>query len=206
MRSFSVLSPPTKNTEARRTRRVLLLRNRQRDRPVNLGLLRRTTCVLLADLLKLEHWQVCIHLVRGAEITQINEEYLRHEGPTDVITFDYGGSRESAGHFAPSKPVGHRSSSREHGNRCRIHGEIFICVEQAILQARRFRTTWQSELMRYVVHGSLHLVGFNDTTSVDRKRMKRKEDRLLRALSHRLIAEASTRTSEIGWLMSAPQE
>src|SRR3954447_7447167 len=59
-----------------------------------------------------------IYFVTAEEIAQINADFLRHTGPTDVITFDYG----------------------EDG------AEIFVCPEVAMSQARQFRTSWQEEL------------------------------------------------------------
>ena len=44
-----------------------------------------------------------------------------------------------------------------------LHGEIFICVDEAVWQARKFRTSWQSEIVRYLVHGVLHLLGHDDS-------------------------------------------
>ena len=41
-------------------------------------------------------------------------------------------------------------------------GKSFVCLDEAVRQARRFHTTWQSELVRYVVHGVLHLLGYDD--------------------------------------------
>jgi probable rRNA maturation factor len=64
-----------------------------------------------------------------------------------------------------------------------INGELFICVDEAIRQAKRFRTTWQSELMRYIVHGVLHLLGHDDHRAADRLKMKREENRLVRKLA-----------------------
>ena len=74
------------------------------------------------------------------------------------------------------------------GGRCtrvpeHVHGEIFICIDDAVKQARQFRTTWQSELVRYLIHGVLHLVGYDDLTPAGRRAMKREENRLLRMLS-----------------------
>jgi len=98
----------------------------------------------------------------------LNEMFLQHEGSTDVITFD---------HVEP----GTRNVECETG----LHGELFICVDEAVWQARRFRTTWQSEVVRYIVHGVLHLRGFDDRRVTERRRMKREEGRLLRWLTAR---------------------
>ena len=97
-------------------------------------------------------------------MTSLNESFLHHKGPTDVITFDYS-----------------ETGPADEG----IFGEIFICVDQAVSQARRFRTTWQSELVRYLVHGLLHLCGYDDLRATSRCEMKIAEDRLVRQLADR---------------------
>ncbi len=136
----------------------LVLCNRQRTRSVNSPLLRRMAGVLLTDLLSLERCELAIHLVAATEMARINQQFLDHAGSTDVITFDYTEKEQ-------------------------LHGEIFICIDDALKHARQFRTTWQSELVRYLIHGVLHLVGYDDLTAGGRRVLKRKENRLLRMLS-----------------------
>jgi probable rRNA maturation factor len=58
-------------------------------------------------------------------------------------------------------------------------------VDEAIAQARKYRCPWQSELARYVIHGALHLRGYDDKRAPSRSRMKREEERLLRLISSR---------------------
>jgi len=88
----------------------------------------------------------------------LNWQHLQHEGPTDVITFGYADGGKV------------------------LHGELFICIDVAVEQARQFRTTWQDELMRYVIHGILHLQGYDDMEPAKRRIMKRAENRLLKQL------------------------
>ena len=64
-----------------------------------------------------------------------------------------------------------------------IHAELFVCIDDAILQAKQFQTSWQSEVMRYIVHGVLHLLGHDDLKPPLRRKMKREENRLVRLLS-----------------------
>jgi len=64
-------------------------------------------------------------------------------------------------------------------------GEIFICVDEAVLQARKFGTSWPSEVVRYIVHGVLHLCGFDDSSAGARRKMKREENRRLREMTRR---------------------
>lgn len=63
------------------------------------------------------------------------------------------------------------------------HGEIVISIETAKRQARRFGTTLEHELRLYLVHGLLHLHGFDDKTAAGAAEMKRVQERLVRALS-----------------------
>jgi len=155
----------------------LILRNRQRARSVNLPLLRRVALALLAELFGPENHELGVYLVAAPEMMRLNERYLNHQGSTDVIAFDYSekarrASRRSAG-----------GSSGRPDARLALRGEIFICLDEAVAQARRFRATWQSELVRYLVHGVLHLRGYNDSKPAARRVMKRQETRLLRRLA-----------------------
>jgi rRNA maturation RNase YbeY len=147
---------------------ALVIRNQQRTKSVNARYLARICRVLLGEFLKLENFDLAIYLVGSPRIIHLNEAFLRHAGPTDVITFDYSN---------------HASRITHHARH--IHGEIFLCVDEAVLQARRFRTTWQSELVRYVIHGVLHLLGHDDRRMAARRNMKRAENRLLRSMSAR---------------------
>jgi probable rRNA maturation factor len=145
--------------------RELALRNHQRLRRVNLRLLRQITDTLLADLLGVESCELDIHIVSATRMARINHQFLQHEGSTDVITFDYSAS----------------------GTRHMLHlnGEIFVCIQDAVAQARRFRTTWQSETVRYIIHGILHLLGYDDSQPVARRKMRVEENSLLRTMTRR---------------------
>jgi len=145
----------------------VVIASRQYARKINRRLLKKITTALLVDL-KIENAELGIHLVAAPEMTRLNETFLRHAGPTDVITFDYSIPRSRTSDPSPE-----------------LHGEIFICVDEAVLQARKFGTNWQSEVVRYIVHGVLHLLGFDDASAGVRRKMKRQEARLLRELSRR---------------------
>ena len=150
----------------------LTLRNRHRTRPVETRYLRKISTTLLVDLLQIKKAELGVSLVAAPEMTRINENFLNHPGSTDVITFDHRPTP------TPRRPG---SPTREQP----IFGELFICLDEAVLQARRFRTTWQAELVRYLIHGTLHLLGHDDHRAHDRRTMKREENRLLRRLRTR---------------------
>ena len=143
----------------------LLIRNRQRLVALNTRLLRTIAKAVLEDILAMREFDLAIHVVRAPEMAHLNETFLQHAGSTDVITFDYS----DAGTTSRSKHS--------------LHGETFICIDDTLSQARQFRTSWPSELVRYVIHGFLHLSGFDDTNAVARRKMKREENRLLKKVS-----------------------
>lgn len=133
---------------------------------------------LLAEL-ELEKAEIGICLVGAPEMTWLNETFLKHKGSTDVIAFDYQ-DKGRAGRLRPAAKFDAMGTSRP-----TLHGEIFICVDEAVLQARRFGASWQSETVRYVVHGVLHLLGHDDLRAAARRKMKREENRLLREITRR---------------------
>jgi len=155
--------------------------NRQRVRRINLRLLKKITAALLAEL-EIQKAEIGICLVAAPEMTRLNETFLKHKGSTDVIAFDYGfGVPPSGGKFSKK----FARTNRLKPELRTLHGEIFICVDEAFLQARKFGTSWQSEVVRYLIHGVLHLLGFDDSSADARRKMKLEENRRLREMTRR---------------------
>lgn len=154
--------PPPARSSARMN---IVIANRQRLKRINPRSLRQLVKAALAELAVTDA-ELGINLVAEREMTLVNETFLQHAGPTDVITFDH--------------------AERRHGRRAgrdKIHGELFVCVDVAAAQAGEFQTTWQAEAVRYVVHGILHLLGHDDLQPQPRRAMKRVENRLVRRLA-----------------------
>jgi len=164
---------------------ALTISNRQKKARVNTRQLRWITLRALEELLapgpevrnsKFEirnsSVDLGVYVVDAMEMTRLNEIFLHHAGSTDVITFDYC-------EYAPAPLRRGNPRAARHGA---LQGEIFICLEEARIQARRFRTSWPAELVRYVVHGILHLLGYDDRRAAARRRMKREEERLVKLL------------------------
>jgi rRNA maturation RNase YbeY len=160
----------------------LSLRNRQGARKVDLRLLRRVISNCLEELVAVSGFDLGIQLVDSTEMARINEGYLGHAGSTDVITFNYGDApaRSASG---DTRVRGLKPPKR--GSSHFIRGDIYVCVDEAILQAKEFDTSWQEELVRYVVHGILHLLGYDDRTRQLRKPMKRIEESIVAELVRR---------------------
>ena len=92
-----------------------------------------------------------------AEILRINNQYLSHDYYTDIITFDY-----SKGDT--------------------LSGDLFISLNTVKSNAEKYGTNAAEELYRVMIHGILHLCGFNDKTPEEEKRMRQKEDEALSLL------------------------
>ncbi|MDW8382334.1 MAG: rRNA maturation RNase YbeY [Verrucomicrobiota bacterium] len=128
--------------------------------------------ILLSELLGLRSAELSICLLGDHAIARLNEGYVGHAGPTDVITFDYRNTVSEGILAGAGKPE--------------LRGEICIGVHEARRQARRYRCDWSHEVVRYVIHGVLHLLGYDDGEVAARRRMKRLEDRLLQRLVARM--------------------
>jgi rRNA maturation RNase YbeY len=137
------------------------VRDRHEARRIDTRLLRKIILSLTAELRQSARFELDIYVVASPEMARLNETYLRHQGSTDVLAFDY----------------------TEPGHAGVIRAEIFLCLDEAVMQAGRFRTTWQSELIRYAIHGVLHLLGHDDHDAISRRKMKLQENRLLKQLS-----------------------
>lgn len=157
----------------------IVIANRQRRKRIDSRLLKQIVGELFAEL-EITEAELGINLVAAREMALVNETFLNHTGSTDVITFDHAEKRK--GRTGKTKT---------------LHGELFICVDDAIAQAREFKTTWQSEVVRYVVHGVLHLLGYDDLKPQLRRRMKQEENRLVRGLTERFALAQLARVAKI---------
>lgn len=84
-------------------------------------------------------------------VLDINQKYLQHDYFTDIITFDYC-----------------------EGDR--LSGDLFISVDSVRENSVEFGTEFKDELKRVIIHGLLHLVGYDDHTEKDIKLMRSKEN------------------------------
>lgn len=103
---------------------------------------------------------VSVAVVSDATMADLHERYMGDSRSTDVLSFDL----------------------RDREDDEAIEGEIVVSAETARRVARQLRVTPNEELLRYAIHGALHLAGEDDRTADQRKRMRREEDRVLAAL------------------------
>lgn len=91
-------------------------------------------------------------------LLQINQDYLRHDTYTDVITFDNSDTPQT------------------------IVGDIFISIDRIKENALTYQHPVAEELCRVIIHGTLHLLGYKDKTKAAKKLMTEKEDLYLSQL------------------------
>ena len=96
---------------------------------------------------------VQVSLVDDEEISRVHAQFMDNPDPTDVITFPYGDD-----------------------------GEILISVETAERQAREYKSSFDREITLYLVHGLLHLAGYDDSSEVERGEMEELQEALVSEL------------------------
>ena len=133
---------------------TLTIANRQRKLPIDRRRMRRSVEAILCDA-GIEDAQISVAVVDDATIASLHEQFLGDPEPTDVLSFMLDGSDG------------------------RLEGEIVVSADTARAAAPRFKATAEEELVRYVIHGTLHLVGYDDGTPRKRAIMRKHERKYL---------------------------
>jgi probable rRNA maturation factor len=111
-------------------------------------------------------YEISLAFVDDATIHQLNRRFLQHDEPTDVLSFPL------------SEP-----------NARKLAGELILGAEVALAQARERGHDVQAELALYVIHGLLHLCGYDDHAPEDAAVMRGRERQYLKQLDLPDIAE-----------------
>lgn len=101
--------------------------------------------------------RVLVVLADHPTVLDINRRFLDHDYHTDVLAFDYGAAAGA------------------------VEGEIYVDLDTAAERHDEFGAGFEEEVLRYAVHGLLHLVGYSDKTAAGKAEMQALEDRYLDA-------------------------
>ena len=124
---------------------------------------------------------ISVAIVDDDAIAVLNQQYLNHEGPTDVLSFLLE-CESAAGHEGIVEGASDASTTTDRlGFGKRIEGEIILSAQTALKTAAEYGWKPESELVLYLVHGLLHLCGYDDLAESDRHLMRRRE---VKVLSH----------------------
>lgn len=139
----------------------IFIENRQKKTRISKAKLARWT----EKILKLIGWKsvgLSLALVNDSEIRGLHRLFLGEDWPTDVLAFG-----QIEGKFIPQRGIP-------------FLGDVVVSVETARRAAPQFGNRWDEELLLYVCHGILHLMGYRDSTSVKKAKMDKKQETILR--------------------------
>ena len=88
-------------------------------------------------------------------LLKINQKYLSNNNLTDIITFDFSEKKNTA------------------------EGDLYISVERVKENSKKYKVLFTKELIRVIIHGLLHLAGYNDGSEKEKKRMRSLENKYL---------------------------
>jgi probable rRNA maturation factor len=124
--------------------------NRQKKLSLDRRRMRRVVQQIVRDA-GIEEATISIAVVDDPTIAKLHDEFLNDPEPTDVLSF-----------------ILERSQGV-------LEGEVVVSAETAMASAPRFGCTAEDELLLYVIHGTLHLVGYDDKTPRKRSLMRKRE-------------------------------
>jgi probable rRNA maturation factor len=133
---------------------TVAITNRQRTLPVDRRRLRRAVQRIIRDA-QIAAARISLAIVDDPTIAELHRRFLDDPSPTDVLSFVLESSAET------------------------LEGEVVVSADTARACAPRYGCTAAEELLRYVVHGTLHLVGYDDTTPRKRTAMRKREDQYM---------------------------
>lgn len=133
---------------------TIFISNRQKDLKIGKASVRSFVSALLAYL-KVSYDEAAIYLVTAKQIATLHSRFFQDPTPTDCISFPLDGK-----HL----------------------GEIFVCPSVAIQYAKKRNLDPYRETALYVIHGILHVIGYDDLEKKNRQMMRKKEKSCMRHL------------------------
>jgi probable rRNA maturation factor len=148
---------------------MIIVNNLNRSFRLDGRLIESLVSAILKEIKKPPATNLELVFLDNKAIRALNRRYIRRDTPTDVISF----SLKDGGSFT---------------------GIIYISLDEALKNSRIFHTGLQEEAVLYIIHGILHLFGYNDTRPIDKRRMSNKEKGILKLLCRKAdLSKALTR-------------
>jgi probable rRNA maturation factor len=112
----------------------------------------------------IEKYSLSITFIGDEEMARLNRQSFGKEGPTDVIAFDLS----------------------EEGLPFDSVGDVYISLDTARANSERFQVSRSEELLRLVVHGALHVIGYTEASSTERRKMETLQEEIVGKFSSSL--------------------
>lgn len=143
---------------------MVFIKNQQEIIPVEAKKIRKAAELILASL-RISGYELSVLLLDNKGIRAVNKKYLNRNRPTNVISFSL-----TEGEFGNINP--------------HVLGDVVISVEKALEQAETRGTSLEEELTFLLIHGILHLVGYDhEKKGSERKKMRKKEKEVYRFIA-----------------------
>jgi probable rRNA maturation factor len=136
----------------------VFIENISSDSKVKLSSLKKLAQKILKDFSQKDDLNII--LVSDSFMRKLNQRFTNRKGTTDVLSFSF---KED------------KNTKAKKG----LLGEVYISVNRARKQARDYQATFDQELKRLVVHGTLHLLGYDHKTRKDLEKMREKEKKYI---------------------------
>ena len=101
---------------------------------------------------------ISVLFVGDVLMKKLNTQFLKHRYTTDILTFNYG-------------------------TRSKVQSEVIINLQEAKRNAKKFNVSRRNEVIRLIVHGTLHAIGYTDTTPRSRKKMHQMQEQIVSVVS-----------------------
>jgi len=157
------------------------LKNQQRSKSLNSRRVRKTLTAALS-LLGREEAELSVLFVGSAKMKQLNRHYRGIPKETDVLSFPMEDAHGLLS--APSRYTLHASHLTPHALRPLLLGDIVISIPKTVEQAKAYGESFYDELFRLLIHGLLHLLGYDhEKGRYQKMRMEKKEKEIMHAVA-----------------------
>ena len=149
---------------------MITIKTTQRSKKLNVDTIKSTVAKIL-NLLKYENFDIGIWFTTNATIRKYNRDYRKKDKPTDILSFSFHENHQAGKRIIARTPDDQNL------------GDLIISVEFIIKAAQELNQTFEHRLQVLLVHGILHLLGYDHIEDQDYKKMHRQELKLIKELT-----------------------
>lgn len=146
------------------------IQNTQNHIAIDEGLIQEAVCYLLQTE-KVSQADISLAVFDNPAVRALNQQYLEHDYDTDVLSFLLDCQTDSGSD--PGQPT-----PEIRGAGKILEGEVIVSAEMAVSLAKKYQWSAEHELLLYVVHGLLHLCGYDDLSEDELQLMRKREQQI----------------------------